>query len=295
MTILSFSEIEESLLRYRLARPAIHAMILEWMLSNASLQQPFWLLNRYFVRLKSADSIVEKIKRKNLNVNSSDELHRLISDALGMRIITGNLDELKEAVVFIERTFQVRSKKNCIDEPNEFGYRSIEYVLEFFDPQQGLSIPFEIQLRTYFQHIWSVDSFHLFHKQPVEKAQPYQETLKELSSLLAKAELLVSGLPKPALFTENQDAKIDLNGLPVWKQVNLVVILPGERFIQHLILPHTGDYLVDHRSVVQEKLRLYQDYPGCAVVECWCMDMTTYALNESHVLFPPARFNHISW
>ena len=153
MSTLSFAEIENALLPYRKTRRSIQSIILNFALSSEAIRDPFLFLNRMFVRLKSADSIVEKINRKQLPVSSIADLRMLVTDVLGMRVIVSNLMELGAIDNFVSRNFEIRSRKDLVHRPNEFGYRTIEYALTCHDPEQDADIPFEIQLRTIYQPI----------------------------------------------------------------------------------------------------------------------------------------------
>jgi ppGpp synthetase/RelA/SpoT-type nucleotidyltranferase len=297
MTSLTFAEIENAQFAYRQARRPIQREILHFLLTNSQIIDPFWALNRMFVRLKSAESIVEKINRKHLAVQTMADLQRLVRDVLGLRIITGTLAELEAVDGFLQNSFGVVSRKDFVSQPNEFGYQSVEYELLYRPVQGGEAVPFEVQLRTLFQHQWSVNSFFLFHKKSPEVARPYQPTLQTLSQTLAQVETLSNQISAGTIHAPRQaeTQALQIEKLPIQAFINLMVINPGEIFVEHVRLPISGDDQADHAMIVSEKTRLYQVYPGAAVVECACMNPATYALNESHVIFLPQYFEKIQW
>jgi ppGpp synthetase/RelA/SpoT-type nucleotidyltranferase len=297
MTDLTFTQIETAQFLYRKSRQLIQTKILDFLLTSDEIAEPFKALNRMFVRLKSADSIVEKINRKKLNVETIDDLQRLVTDVLGFRIITENMDELETVDTFLQNSFEVLSCNDTVQQPNEFGYQSIEYSLIYRDPSSGEITPFELQLRTMLQHQWSVNSFHLFHKKSPDVARPYQTALQDLSQTLAKVEDLTNQVAK-SRYSAIRDVQLmsqAFEKFPIQAFVNLMVINPGEIFVDHVRLPASTDAQAHHNKIVKEKMLLYRTYPEAAVVECYFMDVTTYALNESHVIFLPQYFGKIQW
>ena len=107
MPLFTSAEIEQFLLPQRMARRLILTSLLEYIVSSECLTNPFLLLSRLFVRLKSADSILEKIQRKGLIVRSVPEIGQVMDDLLGFRIITENLEELWAIDQFLMETFEV--------------------------------------------------------------------------------------------------------------------------------------------------------------------------------------------
>ena len=70
--------------------------------------------------------------------------------------------------------------------PEEFGERGMEYSARYHTDK--VVYQFELQLRTFLQHYWAGQSFHLFHKQPRECAVERKGLLVEFSEALARAE-----------------------------------------------------------------------------------------------------------
>jgi ppGpp synthetase/RelA/SpoT-type nucleotidyltranferase len=258
------------------------------------LKNKFLLLSRLFTRLKSADSILEKIRRKNLTVHSVSEIGQVMDDLLGLRIITEDLEELWAFDKFLTNSFEVRTRLDKIDPPGQFGYRSIEYGLIYRDG--GMEIPFEVQLRTFLQHYWAMSSFFLFHKASPDKAQAHEEVLCSLSKFLAEAEQYASQLlsqrERPLSKSKSKPA---IDRLPLHSLINLMVIKPGEQFARHEKISMSGDNLQDHHSIVERKVSLYEQYPEAAIVECSCMNFATFALNEPHVVILPESIEQITW
>ncbi len=294
MASLAPGEIEQALLPYRIGRRAVSGVISEYIVSCEDLTDPFLLLSRLFIRLKSADSILEKIHRKNLAVSTVSDIGQVMDDLLGFRIITDNLEELWAFDRFLQADFDVQSRVDTINSPDQFGYRSIEYRLVYRG--RNVEIPLEVQLRTQLQHYWASSSSALFHKAPPAKALEHVEVLTALSSTLAEAEHLTSQLAGKRKHQGPADrALANLRRLPLHSQTNLIVVGPGELFLQHERVPLSGDDLRDHQTIVERKLALYTEFQNVAIVEFSGMSFMSFALNEPQVKIPPERLDRIVW
>ena len=85
MNPLNATEIENSLLPFRIGRRKVLQILVNQLASSNTVASPLQALSRLFVRMKSADSIVEKVKRKGIVVASVAELPRNIPDILAAR------------------------------------------------------------------------------------------------------------------------------------------------------------------------------------------------------------------
>ena len=117
MAKLTFASIENYLSPYRSAGRRIKTILLEQIVADQDIRSPFLMLSRFFMRLKSADSILEKIERKGLAVQSTVEIGQKIDDLLGFRIITSNLDELHVLDQFLSERFTVHAWRDMVDPP----------------------------------------------------------------------------------------------------------------------------------------------------------------------------------
>lgn len=294
MTQFNLESIEDSLLNFRKGRRLVLAVFMDYFFSQPQLTNPFLLLSRMFCRLKSADSIVEKINRKKIEITGIEDIPKKIPDVLGIRIITDNPSELALIDRFITQRFDVAGRVDNVQSPGTYGQKEIFYKLLLRDGDAVY--PFEVQTRTFLQHYWAVRSFHLFHKQPPETAAGYSQSLTGLSSALHQAESvsrpLVRGRTRdtgqiPATGQDNRE----IYDSPLLKYVHLYVIGPGETFEHKEIVSLSGEDAADHRAIVERKTALYEKYPGFAVVECSCAGISAYLLNEPHIHVPAAKFN----
>jgi len=285
MLIPPNDQIERALLPFRIGRRLILRILLSTIVEEPRFVNPFLMLSRIFVRIKSADSIAEKIKRKGLAIDSADEIPAKMPDILGFRVITEDLNELEVFRDFLTSTFRVEVEQDSLTQASDFGQRGIEYSLRH--ESGGMSYPFELQLRTYLQHYWAAKSFHLFHKQAAGMAERHRGTLAALGEILYRAENLVLEL-KPST-SNTLTGSAPWEKLPIWDTVNLITVLSGEQFMARLIYPLSFKDEADHNAIVSSKTSLYSTNPGCAIVECSCLSFSTFLLNEPHVRVPMDR------
>jgi ppGpp synthetase/RelA/SpoT-type nucleotidyltranferase len=293
MDTLQFEDVELSLLPFRVGRRLILDQILEMAASGLEIQEPALFLSRLFVRLKSADSILEKIKRKKLPVRVPGDIPTVMDDILGFRLIVENQAELRFLDKFLNRTFEVKS---VVDQPqnHSFGGQSIDYSL--VHEQGGQAYPFEVQLRTFLQHYWATSSFFLFHKADPEAALPYQKDLLALKSALQSAEELTERIQfgrKERWKAGSEPAH--WQSWPLRNCIHLMVVKPHEQFVEEQIVSITGYDENDHRTIVHSKMACYEQHPNAAVVECVCANFASYLLNEPQVHVGPEYLEKAVW
>jgi ppGpp synthetase/RelA/SpoT-type nucleotidyltranferase len=289
---LRFDEIEYSLRPFRVGRRLIFDRILASLSSSNEVQAPALLLSRLFVRLKSADSILEKIKRKQLPVQSAADIPTLLDDILGFRLIAENQSELLFLDRFLTSTFTVKSVLR--QTPNQqFGEQSINYSLVY--EQGGQSFPFEVQLRTFLQHYWSGHSFFLFHKSDSEAARLHRDDLLAFSDALRTAENLAEKIQNKKPGNPDASAAVHWQKWKIRNRVHLMIIEPLEQFVEHQVVPLSGNDEEDHHAIVAAKIAGYAEHPGAAIVECLCANFTAYLLNEPQVNVSPEFLEKAIW
>lgn len=109
------------------------------------------------VRLKRLDSIRSKIIRPD----SQFSLGRM-DDVIGVRIICENYKVALELSQRIQ-SLPDNKLKNYITHPRNTGYRSLHHIMWFDQPltdKKTIRVRFEIQVRSYYQHLWAIWSEH---------------------------------------------------------------------------------------------------------------------------------------
>ena len=145
-------------------------------------------------RIKKWDSIVGKIERKRLSLESLVDLN----DLIGIRAIFLFWRDRQKAVEVIKETFEIISEEDTESrlQEKEFGYRSFhliikipkEYCLNISDIKK---IPFkaELQIRTMAQHIWASASHKLQYKYEDSAPIPIRRSIHRVSALLEVVDL----------------------------------------------------------------------------------------------------------
>ena len=118
-------------------------------------------------RIKSLDSIVDKLKRRGYDL-TIDNIYAHIQDMAGVRVICNYLDDIYYLRGLLTRTesFRVIREADYIKEPKETGYRSLHLIVEvpIVISEGTLKLPVEIQLRTIAMDMWASLEHELRYK-----------------------------------------------------------------------------------------------------------------------------------
>lgn len=147
-------------------------------------------------RTKSESSFLDKIQRPEKNYkNPISE----ITDISGLRIVLHYIKDVDKVSKIIEKEFTI-DKENSIDkstllQPNEFGYRSVHYVVSLNKSRLNLpewssfvGLKAEFQIRTILQHAWASISRELDYRHEEEVPGEFRRKLFRLSGLLELAD-----------------------------------------------------------------------------------------------------------
>lgn len=143
-------------------------------------------------RTKEVQSFREKATRANKRYTKPLEE---ITDLCGLRLIVYYLDDVEAACRLIERKFSIDENssldKGDLLKPNEFGYRSVHFIVSLPITRSGLAewrsfagLTAEIQVRTVLQHAWASISHTLDYKREAEVPAPLRRKLSRLAGLL---------------------------------------------------------------------------------------------------------------
>ena len=145
-------------------------------------------LNSIEARVKSEHSLVGKLERKG------DKYHCLedVTDLVGIRISTFYTDDVDKVAAIVKKYFRV-DWANSIDkrkahELTSFGYNSLHYICYLKDDDPLASMPFEIQMRTALQHVWSAIEHDIGYKGAVKLPPEYRRQFSRLAGMLELAD-----------------------------------------------------------------------------------------------------------
>ena len=141
-------------------------------------------------RIKSYDSIVRKIRRKNIPM-SLTAIEENIKDIAGVRVICSFPEDIYElADSFLRQDDIVLiEKKDYIKNPKPSGYRSLHLIVEvpIFLENEKRPMKVEVQLRTIAMDFWASLEHKLRYKKEIPEAEAAQmaEELTECANVIA--------------------------------------------------------------------------------------------------------------
>lgn len=133
-------------------------------------------------RLKSFDSIQEKLRRKNLPPTFNSMVENL-NDIAGIRVICSFIDDIYMLADCLTKQDDVRliEKKDYIKNPKPNGYRSLHLIVEIpiFLCNEKRFVKVEVQLRTIAMESWAKLEHRLRYKKNLDE-KLLNETAEEL-------------------------------------------------------------------------------------------------------------------
>ena len=135
-------------------------------------------------RLKSAESIIEKLQRKGLKV-SAREIEKNLYDVAGIRVICSFIDAIYMLKESLERQddITILEEKDYIKNPKKNGYRSLHLIVEIpiFLLNEKKMMKVEVQLRTIAMEFWANLEHKLRYKKNLD-ASLLSKVGKDLST-----------------------------------------------------------------------------------------------------------------
>lgn len=143
-------------------------------------------------RIKSEDSMKEKLKRKHLDVNLENALYK-IYDAAGIRIVCTFVDDVYDIVRIIKiyDDIKVIKEKDYIKNPKQNGYRSYHLVVSIPLNIAGKinDVNLEIQIRTIAMDFWSSLEHQMKYKKNIKNQAMIVEELKKCADEIATTDI----------------------------------------------------------------------------------------------------------
>jgi len=132
-------------------------------------------------RIKSPESIMEKMHRRDYDINIRT-LKDLIYDIAGIRVICNYVRDIELIIKLLmkQKNLRIRLIKDYIANPKKSGYRSIHIVYEkqMFVENDELWIPIEVQFRTIAMDMWASLEHELRYKGNGKISKEDEQNLK---------------------------------------------------------------------------------------------------------------------
>ncbi len=150
-------------------------------------------------RIKSFDSITEKLERKGLPFEV-DSVEKYINDVAGIRVICSFPEDvylLADALLKQDDIMLIR-RKDDIAEPKENGYRSLHLIVAvpIYLAHEKRLMKVEIQLRTLAMDFWASLEHQLRYKKDFEFTDEMADELKMCAEQSAALDLRMEALRK---------------------------------------------------------------------------------------------------
>lgn len=159
-----------------------------------SLKQDYNPIETIKTRVKSLESIIGKLQRKNLPMNV-ETVENEIYDIAGVRLICPFVEDIYVLADCLLQQDDIKliARKDYIKNPKENGYRSLHLIVEIpiFLQNEKKLMKVEIQLRTIAMDFWASLEHRIRYKKNVDDivAQQVAAELKECAEDSARLDM----------------------------------------------------------------------------------------------------------
>ena len=155
-------------------------------LLKAALREQNIQLNTFEGRIKTEESLAGKLEKKGYKYRT---LHD-VTDVVGIRVVTYYTDDVDKVAAIAKQIFDI-DWKNSVDKRkhqlNSFGYLSLHYICYLKEGPLRV-IPFEVQMRTALQHVWSAIEHDIGYKGAVKLPPEFVRQFSRLAGMLEMAD-----------------------------------------------------------------------------------------------------------
>ena len=143
-------------------------------------------LNTFERRVKTEESLAGKLEKKGYKYKTLYD----VTDIVGIRVVTYYTDDVDKVAAIAKQIFDI-DWKNSVDKRkhqlNSFGYLSLHYIC-YLKEGPLRTIPFEIQMRTALQHVWSALEHDIGYKGAVKLPPEFVRQFSRLAGMLEMAD-----------------------------------------------------------------------------------------------------------
>ncbi len=148
-------------------------------------------------RLKSPQSMLEKLRRKGKTFNSNNARETL-HDIAGVRVICNYIEDIYAVAEFLTKQDDVTlvKIKDYIKNPKPNGYRSLHLVIEtpvYLSDRKEL-VHVEVQIRTIAMDFWASLEHQLKYKTDSEVSAELAQQLKDCAETIAATDLKMQSI-----------------------------------------------------------------------------------------------------
>lgn len=152
-------------------------------------------------RLKTTDSIVEKVARRGIDADF-DTIRREITDIAGVRVTCSFVADVYRLfdLFTAQDDITVRTVKDYIATPKPNGYKSLHAIVEVpvYLSTGTLSIPVEVQFRTIAMDFWASLEHKIYYKFAHQVPAHLVESLADAAEAASELDLRMERLHREA-------------------------------------------------------------------------------------------------
>ncbi len=188
----------ELMMQYRCAMLEVKTKldVLNNELSLQNERNPFESIN---CRIKSVQSIIDKLQRKGLEV-SIENIEKNLNDVAGIRVICSFPEDIYTLAekLFLQDDVRVVAVKDYIKNPKPNGYRSLHLIIEIpiFLSTQKKFMRVEVQFRTIAMDFWASLEHKLKYKKNIDDSEEVSRELRECAEDIARLDLKMQDIHK---------------------------------------------------------------------------------------------------
>lgn len=169
-------------------------------------------------RVKSMESIMRKVRKKNISM-SIDSIEENIRDIAGVRVICSFPDDIYYLAECLLKQDDIKliEKKDYIKDPKLTGYRSLHLIVEvpIFLQNEKRAMKVEVQLRTIAMDFWASLEHKLRYKKniPDSEALLIAQELTECAKISSDLDKRMESIRNRIVAGENKREKNETNNL----------------------------------------------------------------------------------
>jgi len=150
-------------------------------------------------RLKTPQSIVDKLVRKNFDVSAAS-IRQNLTDVAGVRVICNYIDDINHIADLLTQQDDITliRRRDYIAEPKPNGYRSLHLIVTVpvFLAETTEKVPVEIQIRTTAMDFWASLEHGLKYKAEDKISEELRRRLKDCAESITRLDAEMQSIYK---------------------------------------------------------------------------------------------------
>ena len=195
---MNIDDFDSIMKKYTLAKEKIENE-LKIMMNNFINKYNYNPIEHYKSRIKSKESIVNKLRKKNLDVNVENMINN-IRDIVGVRLVCSFLTDIYDIVSLISNILDINiiERKDYISNPMDNGYTSYHLIVSVPIKYNNIKeyVNVEIQIRTVAQDFWASLNHKIQYKHEENVPDNIKEEMYEYSMIINQLDRKMVNLNK---------------------------------------------------------------------------------------------------